>query len=114
MADFIAALHNKVAEQALNRTFTKKMYAKKKSPEQVHAKLTRKVVGLRRGKQFDFVKIDRPEYEDKNVKKQTPLLFDTSKVMQTKHMNQNHEVSSDNFASEISSVASLESGGIGA
>ena len=73
------------------------------------------MIGLRRGKQFDFVKIDRPEYDDKNVKKQTPLLFDTIKeVMPTKQFNRNHEVSSENFASEISSVASLDSGGLGA
>ena len=28
--------------------------------------MTRKVIGMRRGKQFDFVKVERPEKEDHN------------------------------------------------
>ena len=36
-----------------------------KSEFEIHDKFTKQVVGMRRGKQFDFVKIKNPEAEDK-------------------------------------------------
>lgn len=113
VAQFIKDIHNKVMEQSHERTFQKKLYAKKKTQEEVHDKFTRKVVGLRRGKQFDFVKIDRPEYQDKNIKKPTPMLFldATSSVNKNSKLNKQkqQQQSSDSFDSEVSSVASLNS-----
>ena len=43
----------------------KKTSTKTKSENEQHDEFTKKVIGMRRGKQFDFVKMERPEPEDR-------------------------------------------------
>ena len=88
-------LHNQLKKVRHERAFFTKIYPKVKTSEQIHLKLTKKVVGMRRGSQFNFTKLPTTEINDnKNTQlsdnDQDSLASDSSIIL-----------------SKVSSVASL-------
>ena len=104
---FSAALHKRVIDQIHNRSFSKKLFQKAKSAFERHDKFTKQVVGLRRGKQFDFVTLKQKISLDKPVDKEEPEEVIDQGATTKSIVTSLTEDSSVN-SSELSSVASLE------
>lgn len=95
MANFVKDLHNQLKKVSHERAFFTKIYPKVKTAEQVQLKLTKKLVGMRRGTQFNFTKLPKTEILNHNTQlsdkdEQDSLASDSSMVV-----------------SKVSSVASL-------
>jgi hypothetical protein len=70
-----------------------------KSEFEIHDKFTKQVVGMRRGKQFDFVKIKYPEAEDK-------LRSNKVTVPKSKRSSSSSESLSQDFSDNSSEIDS--------
>ena len=66
---FTIALRNHIMTKVHNRTVKAKIIVKDKTAEEKHEKFTKQIVGLRRGKQYDFVKIENPEADENAANK---------------------------------------------
>ena len=65
----------------LNRSFRTKLFSKEKTPFEVHDKLTKQIFGMRRGKQYEFLKLEKADVENKIDEEQedeSPLLEDNN------------------------------------
>ena len=68
---FSRDMQRQVKMQQIDKSNEKQQKSKKKSKKteaEIHQKLSRQIVGMRRGKQFDFTKLDNPDKPSSNQK----------------------------------------------
>lgn len=99
----------------MHRSFRTKLFSKEKTPFEIHDKLTQQIFGMRRGKQYEFLKLERADVENKIDEEQedeSPLFNDSNansnKELRSKAKKKsgNQSDASSLVLSAVSSVAS--------
>ena len=67
VAQFVKDIHNRVRRESIDRSFITKRHPKFKSDRERHEKFTKQVLGLRRGKQYRFTKLQKTEVESSGL-----------------------------------------------